>query len=506
MHRGFITREGITLSYLDSGSDGPAVLFLHGLAGQASEWASTMEALGSSFRTLSLDQRGHGRSDKGVGDFSREAYAADAAVLLRSLGIDHAVVVGQSMGGVNAIVLAARHPDLVSGLVIVEADASPSPGLSESIARWLDHWPVPFRTREEAVSFFGGDSLYARTWAEVLALAPDGLRPNFNRPDMLASVADMEYVDRWEQWLSIRCPALLVAGTAGLARRDEMQRMAEATGATYLEIEGAGHDLHLEAFDEWASVLETFLRQILGSPAIGGVDLDADYSPMMPEERAEQLRQWHEQAYQEQRSGLPTRMRFMGLDLHIDEDVFAPHPDEDGSDPFHQTVEDEARAGERVLDMGTGSGVSGILAARQGAEVVATDVNPKSVKCARANAERNGVAGRITFAVGDLFEKVKGDFDLIIFDPPFRWFRPRDVLERGTADEDYRTLRAFMEEAPGRLRPGGRILLNFGTSGDLDYLLALAHRTGLRREMKLYGEASRAGVTARYYTILLAAP
>lgn len=147
--------------------------------------------------------------------------------------------------------------------------------------------------------------------------------------------------------------------------------------------------------------------------------------------------------------------------------------------------------------------MSGILAARQGAEVVATDVNPKAVACARANAERNGVAERITFAVGDLFVRVEGDFDLIIFDPPFRWFRPRDVLERGTADESYRTLRAFTDEAPRRLRPGGRILLNFGTSGDLEYLLVLADQTGLRREMKLYGEASRGGLTARYYTILL---
>lgn len=238
---------------------------------------------------------------------------------------------------------------------------------------------------------------------------------------------------------------------------------------------------------------------------IGRVELGADYSPMMPRERADQLRDWHEQAYQEQRASQPTRMRFMGLDLEIDEDVFAPHPDENGSDPFHQAVADQAHAGKRVLDMGTGSGVSGILAARQGAVVVATDVNPRSVECARANAERNGVAARITFAVGDLFENVAGDFDLIVFDPPFRWFRPRDMLERGTADENYRTLRAFMDEAPRRLRPEGRLLLNFGTSGDMDYLLALADRTGLRREMTMYGEASRVGLTARYYTIVLAA-
>jgi release factor glutamine methyltransferase len=186
----------------------------------------------------------------------------------------------------------------------------------------------------------------------------------------------------------------------------------------------------------------------------------ADYTPMMSPERAKQLRAWHDEAYRDQRLSLPTQLRFMNLEIHVDEGVFAPHPDASGSDPFHQAVADQAHAGQRVLDMGTGSGVSGILAARAGADVVATDVNPRSIDCARTNAERNGVANRIHFSVGDLFETVEGDFDLIVFDPPFRWFRPRDMLERGTADENYRTLRAFMAEAPRRLRQGGRILLN----------------------------------------------
>jgi release factor glutamine methyltransferase len=75
-----------------------------------------------------------------------------------------------------------------------------------------------------------------------------------------------------------------------------------------------------------------------------------------------------------------------------------------------------ARRGEAVenplLDMGTGSGVSAL--------VVAVDVNPMAVACARQNAERTGVADKMTFAVADVFEGVEGDFDLIVLDPPFR--------------------------------------------------------------------------------------
>jgi release factor glutamine methyltransferase len=197
-------------------------------------------------------------------------------------------------------------------------------------------------------------------------------------------------------------------------------------------------------------------------------------------------------------------MLFMGLELYIDEDVFAPHGDEVRR-PLPPAVANEVTPSDRVLDMGTGSGVSGILAARAGADVVAVDVNPKSVECARRNAAANGVADRVTFVVGDVFDGVEGDFDLIVFDPPFRWFQPRDLLETGTADEDYRALSRFMGEAKAHLRPNGRVLLNFGTSGDIDYLYELIDRARFTKEVIPYGEATRDGMTARYYTIKLTA-
>jgi release factor glutamine methyltransferase len=105
------------------------------------------------------------------------------------------------------------------------------------------------------------------------------------------------------------------------------------------------------------------------------------------------------------------------------------------SDLLGRAVIDEVRPGERVLDMGTGSGVNAILAARAGGEVVGVDLNPAAVDAARANAERNGVAA--VFAVSDMFSAVEGDFDLAVIDPPFRWFAPRDMAEATIADEGY---------------------------------------------------------------------
>jgi release factor glutamine methyltransferase len=149
--------------------------------------------------------------------------------------------------------------------------------------------------------------------------------------------------------------------------------------------------------------------------------------------------------------------------------------------------------------------VSAILAARAGADVVAVDVNPKAVACAGHNAPRNGVADHITFLVSDVFDSVQGDFDVIVFDPPFRWFKPRDLLEVSTADENYGALTRFVFGVAGRLRSGGRVILNFGTSGDIEYLYNLVDEAGFAKQVTRYGEATRDGMTAEYYMIRLTA-
>jgi release factor glutamine methyltransferase len=64
---------------------------------------------------------------------------------------------------------------------------------------------------------------------------------------------------------------------------------------------------------------------------------------------------------------------------------------------------------------------------------------------------------------------------------PFRWFRPRTLLERAFADENYETLTRFMCEVPERLRSGGEVLVFFGTSGDVTYFDELVAATGLTR-------------------------
>ena len=163
---------------------------------------------------------------------------------------------------------------------------------------------------------------------------------------------------------------------------------------------------------------------------------------------------------------------------------------------YGEAVLGEVRPSDRVLDMGTGCGVNAILAAATAREVVAVDLNPVAVQAARANAARNAVAVDVRHS--DLFAAVDGSFDLVLFDPPFRWLRPRDLLEMATTDEDYRTLTRFFAEVGEHLTPAGRVLLHFSTSGDLAYPRGLADEAGFARETVATRRLTRDGWDVDY--------
>lgn len=204
------------------------------------------------------------------------------------------------------------------------------------------------------------------------------------------------------------------------------------------------------------------------------------YRPQMSAERVEHLRSWHETTSEALHRRGALDVAYLGLDLHVPAQVFAPTPT---SDLLGEQVRARTRPGMRVLDMGCGAGANAILAAQLTDQVVAVDVNPVAVEATVANAERNGVGDRVRAFESDVFDRVDGDFDLIVFDPPFRWFRPRDLLEQAFADEDYRALGRFTAQVGERLRPDGSVLIFFGTSGDVLHLEHLIERSSLSSEV-----------------------
>jgi HemK-related putative methylase len=125
----------------------------------------------------------------------------------------------------------------------------------------------------------------------------------------------------------------------------------------------------------------------------------------------------------------------------------------------------------RALDMGTGSGIGAVFAARMGYRVTAVDVNPQAVRCARLNAMINGLEDRITARQSDLFAAVAGErFDLVLFNPPFFRGAPRGALDAAWRGDG--VIERFAAGLPEMLAPGGRALLLVSSAGGADRALA----------------------------------
>jgi pimeloyl-ACP methyl ester carboxylesterase len=257
-------RDGVALACADFGGTGTAVVFLHGLAGCAEEWTETAAALVPRFRVLAPDQRGHGRSERRPTDVSRNACVDDVVMWLERLETAPAVLVGQSLGGHTAFLVAARRPDLVGGLAVVEATPEANPHGADDVVRWLASWPRPFASAAQATHFFGGASAWSRAWVRGLDVADDALWPRFDIDVMAASLKETSEKSYWDEWSRVSCPTLVVRGERG-APPAELERMKQLVpGAQLTEIPGAGHDAHLANVDAWQACLLDFLMTMSG--------------------------------------------------------------------------------------------------------------------------------------------------------------------------------------------------------------------------------------------------
>jgi release factor glutamine methyltransferase len=136
----------------------------------------------------------------------------------------------------------------------------------------------------------------------------------------------------------------------------------------------------------------------------------------------------------------------------------------------------------RALDMGTGSGLGAIFAARMGYHVTAVDINADAVRCARINALQHHLEACIDVRQGDLFEPVQDErFDLVLFNPPFFRGRPRNTLDAAWRGSD--VLERFATALPAALKPGGVGLIVLSTDGDCQALLRELERIPMTIEV-----------------------
>ena len=105
--------------YYEECGDGAPLLFIHGLGSSTRDWERQVPVFSGRYRVVTLDLRGHGRSDKPPGPYIISLFAQEVADLMKSLDLGPAHVVGLSLGGFVAAQLAVDHGELLRSVVIV---------------------------------------------------------------------------------------------------------------------------------------------------------------------------------------------------------------------------------------------------------------------------------------------------------------------------------------------------------------------------------------------------
>jgi len=222
---------------------------------EATTYASLAVALAPAWRVIALDQRGHGYSSHGR-SYTRNDYLGDVAALYSHLGIERAVLLGNSLGGVNAYQFAARHPERVDALVIEDIGAVVADDASFVLA-WRGTAP-------------SRDALAERIGPQLLPYIEGSFRETskgwtlaFDPQDIVIS-QQMLNGDHWADWLATDCPTLLIHGrkspitTASAVEEMEMRRPH-----TQLVTLDGGHVVHVDNPIGFTDAVRTFLQGLL---------------------------------------------------------------------------------------------------------------------------------------------------------------------------------------------------------------------------------------------------
>jgi esterase len=245
------------------------VVLLHGLMGFAANWGKVWPELYTARLVLVLDQRGHGRSPKPRTGYSPSDYARDLLALLDQLGWKKVHVVGHSMGGRVALRFASLHPGRTASLTMEDSGADARPERVRWIQDLLASVPTPFRSRENAKSFFAetfrDDPMTGGFLHANLEQAADGtLDWRFHAPGMIETVETGRATDAMREFTELKAPTLLVRGSRSKEfPAGEAKVMAAARANVELvTIEGAGHYVHAEKPAEFNRALAQFLDRV----------------------------------------------------------------------------------------------------------------------------------------------------------------------------------------------------------------------------------------------------
>ena len=273
--------HGLELSALEWSREGVALVFLHGFSNDAHVWDECAPLVAPHYRTLALDLRGHGDSDRDPERrYDHVSMAEDVEAALASLGIERVVLVGHSMGGRVAMHFAGRNPEKMAGLVIIDSGPELDTRGTTRIRMEAESSEPVFKSRGEYERLM--IELYpaappatmtrlARHWSRE---RPDGtvepkLDPAFGRwRDPKLSREELEALSRaesealWKALEAVPCPTLVVRGAASDVLSPEVaDRMVDDVlqNGQLAVVAAASHSVMLDNAEGFNKALSSFV-------------------------------------------------------------------------------------------------------------------------------------------------------------------------------------------------------------------------------------------------------
>jgi len=259
----------------------PAMLLIHSSLMRSEDWENVFPRLGTRYRTVAYDQRGHGKSERAP-DYSLRAFADDAIHVLRDLMKTPTVVIGHSLGALAALAAAAETPELVAGLVLEDPMLSyGAPWSAETYAPVRDalaaNEPVALRKAVDKFPLPSPGPRGERTYGEMRGFyASERVLTYFKDVDPAfidAKIAGEDAKDLIAGWLGkVAAPTLVLAGEPRLGSNLDdggewkLKKGIGTKDLTLKRFPGTGHIIHGYRPEQFLENIEPFLRRLRTAP------------------------------------------------------------------------------------------------------------------------------------------------------------------------------------------------------------------------------------------------
>jgi pimeloyl-ACP methyl ester carboxylesterase len=260
---GFQETNGISIHYLRTGGGKPPLVLLHGLIGNGACWTPLARSLENEYDVVMPDARGHGDSSAPLHGYRYEDHATDVIELMTGLGLSAPILLGHSMGGMTAAVVASLAGKIIRGVILVDPT-----------------FLSPQRQREVCDSDVAERHRRLLTQDRGDVLADLKTRHRHRSPEIIELMASARLQTRMSAFdvltppnpeyhrlmSTIDVPILFVIGDAGVISLETVSELQSLNSRIRVEmIQDAGHGVQYDQPERFEAVLRSFLRSVAQS-------------------------------------------------------------------------------------------------------------------------------------------------------------------------------------------------------------------------------------------------